>query len=59
MLDDFFFRALLKFDLRRRASHEGRVEAFQQVTRRLEGCKRMMEESEWAGLAELTLGQLE
>ncbi|OAQ87553.1 glycogen debranching enzyme [Purpureocillium lilacinum] len=50
----FFLRALLKFDLRRRASHEGRVEAFQQVTRRLEGCKRMMEESEWAGLAELT-----
>ncbi|KAK8021043.1 glycogen debranching enzyme [Apiospora arundinis] len=36
----FFLRALLKFDLiRRQDSKEGRVEAFQQVTRRLQGCK--------------------
>ncbi|POR38098.1 Glycogen debranching enzyme [Tolypocladium paradoxum] len=50
----FFLRALLKFDLKRRATPEGRIEAFQQVTRRLGGCKRMMRESVWAGLTELT-----
>jgi glycogen debranching enzyme len=51
----FFLRALLRFDLRRRGRDaEGRTEAFQQVTRRLAGCKRMVEESVWAGLAELT-----
>ncbi|PHH88100.1 hypothetical protein CDD83_7970 [Cordyceps sp. RAO-2017] len=50
----FFLRALLKFDLARRATREGRTEAFQQVTRRLGGCKRMMRESPWAGLTELT-----
>ncbi|KAK7429968.1 bifunctional 4-alpha-glucanotransferase/amylo-alpha-1,6-glucosidase [Neonectria magnoliae] len=50
----FFLRALLKFDLKRRTTPEGRTEAFQQVTRRLGGCKKMIEESVWAGLAELT-----
>ncbi|CAM1511767.1 Fc.00g092800.m01.CDS01 [Cosmosporella sp. VM-42] len=50
----FFLRALLKFDLMRRTTPEGRTEAFQQVTRRLSGCKKMMDESAWAGLAELT-----
>ncbi|KAI5463687.1 glucanotransferase domain of glycogen debranching enzyme-domain-containing protein [Mariannaea sp. PMI_226] len=50
----FFLRALLKFDLKRRNTPEGRTEAFQQVTRRLVGCKKMIEESVWAGLAELT-----
>jgi glycogen debranching enzyme len=64
----FFLRALLKFDLMRRKGtatngsqnggtpidSEGRIEAFQQVTRRLIGCKQMIEESPWAGLAELT-----
>ncbi|EQL00642.1 glycogen debranching enzyme [Ophiocordyceps sinensis CO18] len=50
----FFLRALLKFDLARRTTHEGRTEAFQQVTRRLSGCKQMMRESIWAGLTELT-----
>ncbi|TPX16181.1 uncharacterized protein E0L32_004176 [Thyridium curvatum] len=52
----FFCRALLKFDLMRRRPDdaEGRTEAFQQVTRRLNGCKDMMRESVWAGLAELT-----
>lgn len=49
----FLIRALLKFDLARR-THEGRTEAFQQVTRRLRGCKQMMGESAWAGLTELT-----
>ncbi|KND89929.1 Glycogen debranching enzyme [Tolypocladium ophioglossoides CBS 100239] len=50
----FFLRALLKFDLKRRTTPEGRIEAFQQVTRRLGGCKQMMRESVWAGLTELT-----
>ncbi|KHN98954.1 glycogen debranching enzyme [Metarhizium album ARSEF 1941] len=50
----FFLRALLKFDLMRRTTPEGRTEAFQQVTRRLAGCKRMIDESPWAGLTELT-----
>ena len=51
----FFLRALLKFDLMRRGGDtEARTEAFQQVTRRLVGCKKMIESSPWAGLAELT-----
>lgn len=50
----FFLRALLKFDLKRRTTPEGRVEAFQQVTRRLAGCKQAIKDSPWAGLAELT-----
>ncbi|KAI3559250.1 glycogen debranching enzyme [Colletotrichum abscissum] len=50
----FFLRALLKFDLARRGDQAGRIEAFQQVTRRLMGCKQMIRESVWAGLAELT-----
>lgn len=50
----FFLRALLKFDLMRRRTPEGRTEAFQQVTRRLAGCKKMIQESPWAGLTELT-----
>lgn len=51
----FFLRALLRFDLmRRKGSKEGRVEAFQQVTRRLQGCKEMIQSSPWAGLQELT-----
>ncbi|KAI1638437.1 glycogen debranching enzyme [Biscogniauxia mediterranea] len=50
----FFLRALLKFDLQRRATKEGRVEAFQQVTRRLTGCKEWIQRSPWAGLTELT-----
>ncbi|KAF4500951.1 Glycogen debranching enzyme [Fusarium agapanthi] len=50
----FFLRALLKFDLKRRTTAEGRTEAFQQVTRRLSGCKKMIQESPWAGLQELT-----
>ncbi|OAQ97566.1 hypothetical protein LLEC1_01209 [Akanthomyces lecanii] len=50
----FFLRALLKFDLARRPTSEGRIEAFQQVTRRLAECKKMIRESSWAGLTELT-----
>ena len=50
----FFLRALLKFDLMRRHTKEERTEAFQQITRRLHGCKRAIHESLWAGLTELT-----
>jgi glycogen debranching enzyme len=50
----FFLRALLKFDLRRRKGPEERTEAFQQITRRLVGCKEQIVDSPWAGLTELT-----
>ena len=50
----FFLRALLKFDLMRKTGKAERTEAFQQITRRLEGCKVAIRESPWAGLAELT-----
>ncbi|KAK4992236.1 bifunctional 4-alpha-glucanotransferase/amylo-alpha-1,6-glucosidase [Elasticomyces elasticus] len=50
----FFLRALLRFDLMRRKTHEERVETFQQVTRRLAGCMKSIKESPWAGLTELT-----
>ncbi|KAL8777489.1 MAG: hypothetical protein Q9194_002526 [Teloschistes cf. exilis] len=50
----FFLRALLKFNLMRKKSQSESTEAFQQITRRLEGCKIAIRESPWAGLAELT-----
>ena len=50
----FFLRALLKFDLKRRKTPEERVESYQQVTRRLAGCMKAIQESPWAGLTELT-----
>jgi glycogen debranching enzyme len=50
----FFLRALLHFDLSRRKTSEDRTETFQQITRRLEGCKQALRESPWKGLTELT-----
>ncbi|KAH6709101.1 putative glycogen debranching enzyme [Leptodontidium sp. MPI-SDFR-AT-0119] len=50
----FFLRALLKFDLMRKKTPEERTESFQQITRRLAGCKVAIKESPWAGLTELT-----
>ncbi|CZR51069.1 probable glycogen debranching enzyme [Phialocephala subalpina] len=50
----FFLRALLKFDLMRRKGPQERTEAFQQITRRLSGCKEAIVSSPWAGLTELT-----
>ncbi|KAL4782513.1 hypothetical protein BJX76DRAFT_289061 [Aspergillus varians] len=50
----YFLRALLHFDLARRKTADERTEAFQQVTRRLEGCKQALGESPWKGLTELT-----
>ncbi|THC94572.1 hypothetical protein EYZ11_005932 [Aspergillus tanneri] len=53
-LRGYFLRAFLYFDLARRKTPEQRTEAYQQVTRRLEGCKRALRESPWKGLTELT-----
>ena len=50
----FFLRALLKFDLMRKNTPEERIEAFQQIDRRLKACKRAIRESPWRGLTELT-----
>jgi glycogen debranching enzyme len=50
----YYLRALLHFDLLRRKTPEERTECFQQVTRRLDGCKQAMRESPWRGLTELT-----
>lgn len=50
----FFLRALLKFDLMRRDTAEGKLESFQQVTKRLAGCKAAIKDSPWKGLTELT-----
>ncbi|KAL1963499.1 hypothetical protein VTN77DRAFT_8080 [Rasamsonia byssochlamydoides] len=50
----FFLRALLHFDLLRKKTPEERTETFQQVTRRLEGCKQSLRNSPWKGLTELT-----
>ncbi|KAF1997991.1 glycoside hydrolase family 133 protein [Amniculicola lignicola CBS 123094] len=50
----FFCRAFLFFDLKRRKTAEERVESYQQITRRLAGCMKAIQESPWAGLTELT-----
>ncbi|KAA8577163.1 hypothetical protein EYC84_007160 [Monilinia fructicola] len=50
----FFLRALLKFDLKRRKTPAAKTEAFQQITRRLAGCKEAIVSTDWAGLTELT-----
>lgn len=50
----FHLRALLRFYLARCKTREERLEAFQHVTQRLHGCMRMMADSPWAGLTELT-----
>ncbi|EHY51845.1 Glycogen debranching enzyme [Exophiala dermatitidis] len=50
----FFLRALLKFDLMRRATPAARLESYQQVTQRLVGCKQAIKDSPWKGLTELT-----
>jgi glycogen debranching enzyme len=50
----FFLRALLKFDLMRKHTPEEKIEAFQQIDRRLKRCKSAIKESPWRGLTELT-----
>lgn len=53
-LRGYFLRAFLYFDLLRRNTPAERTETFQQVTRRLEGCKQALQNSPWKGLTELT-----
>ncbi|KAF2222045.1 hypothetical protein BDZ85DRAFT_239084 [Elsinoe ampelina] len=50
----YYLRALLKMELKRAKTSEERIEAFQQVTRRLEGCREMIKNTPWRGLTELT-----
>lgn len=50
----FFLRALLHFDLRKRGSEEERTLVLQQIWSKLEGCRKAIQESIWAGLTELT-----
>lgn len=50
----YYLRALLHFDLLRRRTVEERTETLQQMTRRLDGCKKALRESPWKGLTELT-----
>ncbi|KAJ5290665.1 uncharacterized protein N7443_010918 [Penicillium atrosanguineum] len=50
----YYLRALLHFDIMRRKTPAERIESFQQVTRRLDGCKKALRESPWKGLTELT-----
>ncbi|EGC49156.1 glycogen debranching enzyme [Histoplasma capsulatum var. duboisii H88] len=61
----YFLRALLRFEILRRSGlgegweegkGDGRAEAFQLVSSRLNGCKRMIVDSRWKGLTELTDG---
>jgi glycogen debranching enzyme len=50
----FFLRAFCKFDLQRRKTAAERVETYQQLTRRMDGCMKAIQDSPWAGLTELT-----
>jgi glycogen debranching enzyme len=50
----YHLRALLRFDLMRKTTPEGRTESYQQVTKRLAGCMDQLNTSHWAGLTELT-----
>jgi glycogen debranching enzyme len=50
----YHLRALLRFDLMRKTTPEGRTESYQQVTKRLSGCMEQLNTSPWAGLTELT-----
>jgi glycogen debranching enzyme len=50
----FFLRALLKFDWQRKTTAAEKLEVFQQVNRRLAGCKEAIKSTPWAGLTELT-----
>lgn len=50
----FFLRAFLKFDLGTRKDAAGRVETLQHIHSRLYNHRRMIQESPWAGLVELT-----
>jgi len=49
-----FLRAFLKFDLPRRKGKIDKVETLQQLHARLYNHRRMLDDSPWAGLVELT-----
>jgi glycogen debranching enzyme len=49
-----FLRAFLKFDLPRRKDKAGRVETLQLIHARLYNHRKMIEDSSWQGLVELT-----
>ncbi|KAK6362916.1 hypothetical protein TWF730_000368 [Orbilia blumenaviensis] len=50
----FFLRAFLHFDLLRKKTVPEKTETFQQIHRRIQLCKKMISETPWAGLTELT-----
>ncbi|EPS42255.1 hypothetical protein H072_3786 [Dactylellina haptotyla CBS 200.50] len=50
----FFLRSFLHFDLLRKKTLAEKIETFQQIHRRIQKCKEMIEETPWAGLTELT-----
>ncbi|KAF3916690.1 4-alpha-glucanotransferase [Dactylellina cionopaga] len=50
----FFLRAFLHFDLLRKKTVAEKIETFQQIHRRIQKCKEMINETPWAGLTELT-----
>lgn len=50
----FFLRAMLRFGLLRAKGEDERTECYQQVTKRLAGCVQAIQDSDWAGLTELT-----
>ncbi|KAK2879423.1 hypothetical protein FQN49_000883 [Arthroderma sp. PD_2] len=50
----YFLRALMKFVLMRSDSPQDRTDIFQQLTNRLEECKKALRTSPWRGLTELT-----
>lgn len=45
---------MLKFDVDRKITKEQKVETLLQINRRMDGCRKAINESSWAGLAELT-----
>jgi glycogen debranching enzyme len=50
----FFLRAFLKFDLQRHTDTAGKVETLQHLHTRLYEHRKMIQDSSWAGLVELT-----
>lgn len=45
---------MLKFDVDRKTTKEEKIETLLQINRRMDGCRKALSESSWAGLAELT-----
>ncbi|KAK9465395.1 glucanotransferase domain of glycogen debranching enzyme-domain-containing protein [Lipomyces arxii] len=50
----FFLRAFLRFDLLRKSTELERIETLQQLNVRVQGHMKWIEQSDWAGLPELT-----